>query len=788
MPPSAPSDPGWNISFSGQTTIVGQTVDVSVFLLDGKPALVALDALDATPPLHLSDLFDSLFKSAGLSWPTDIVDLTLSDSYIFYSYVPGASLSSLSGLPQPVLDHQANVSGEGLFITTDISLEVAGKNFAGSAFITVIPNQGFSVTGTLNDRINFLDADFLYLTEPGSPTGGPTLSIQSFGTRQFTLNCGCTLFGERLGDTKLIFSTTSPELTATLKSSGTIPPFSQPLELDFTWDRKNGFELQNFPSLSLRDVPIDFTKLATLLSEASKAKGCGALKDLVLRDGLGIQTNFKVKPSLQGSNGTVAILIEGYYKFGVLGRVVGMICFPPLSFDLPSNLTFDGISHSLIDNIVSNAERIIEALWDDKDALAFILMIIMTKKAFENMISQLVCDDLKDQLQDLDNNWDPPPDPPPPSPGSGGGGGGGGAGASLNLGGLIAAGAAAISITRGIGKTLGSIGSSIGSLFDDDDDSGPPEPPATITATYSAGPNSLVVAWLSQAFFKYDVQLVDSTGKVVWRAEVEANSDFLSQDPDSVSMSLVQVPLVNGVYTPRVRVEFFFTVTDWTTTTIAKLASPANLVMSCDATGENVIAQWAAVGSATQYTLTILDANTSAQVLSITYLPPAGAVGTLTRTFSASEIGNEAAASYLATVQALAGDTSVPSDVVETAAPLSKFAAPATVSQAVVADALRVTWTPVGNQTSYQVIVFYMNTSTEVASLRVGTPTVGSAGLMQEDLSINTFAVKSPGQYQASVRALGDATHIASNPTVSSNFNVLFGIGGMQVGTTFSVS
>lgn len=775
---------------------MGHTVDVSVFLLDRTPALIALDAIST---LRLSELFDSFCGAAGLEWPTEIFDLTLAKSQIFYSYVAGADLRSFSGLPQVVLDQLANISANSLFVATDFSLELPKLTFAGSAFIQVIPSQGVSVSGTLTDRVDFLDAGLLYLTAPGSSTGGPTLSIQSFGTPQSTLNCGCTLFGRQLVDSVLTLSTGSPELTAQLKSDGTIAPFSQPLELDFTWDSSTGLVIEKFPSLSFPSVPINFTKLATLLSEASKAKGCGALKDLVLRDGLGIQTNFKVTPSLKSHDGTVVILIEGYYKFGVLGRVVGMICFPPLSFKLPSNLTFDGISESLIDNIVSNAELIIEALWDDKDALALILMIIMTKKAFENMISQLVCDELKEDLEQLDENWDPPTDPPPPSPGTSGGGAGG---ASLNLGGLIGAAAAAISVTGKLGRTLGHIGSAIGSLFgSDDDDSGPPEPPAVVNLTYSATTNELFVEWKADFVIGYDVQLVDANQKVLWTGAVEGNYDFVDivNLTDTVSIQLdppisanhpstKSISLATGVYTIMVRASFCLTTTSWTPATILKLAPPENVVMTCDATGERVIAQWGAVVSATQYTLLLLDANTRMQVSSITFAPPDGAGSTLSKTFSASEIGNESAASYIASVQALAGVTAVPSDVVETAAPLSKFAAPATVSQAVVSDALRVTWTPVGNQSAYQVIVFYMNTSAEVASLRVGTATAGSAGLMQEDLSIHTFAMKSPGPYQATVRVLGDATHIASNPTVSSNFNVLFGIGGMQVGTTFTVS
>jgi hypothetical protein len=336
------------------------------------------------------------------------------------------------------------------------------------------------------------------------------------------------------------------------------------------------------------------------------------------------------------------------------------------------------------------------------------------------------------------------------------------------------------------GSELSSGLSCFGSLFGGDDGQ-PMTAPDNLNASYTTNPAGLLVTWDADYGWSYEVQLTDSTGQVLLTTEADATFDF--QPPvATLSIPIDSLPTKPGVYTIMVRMGFLVVNGPWGQLTIVKLATAANVVMRCDATGESVTVLWAAVASATQYAVVVRDTSKNTAVVSATFSSPAGARSQLNQTFSADQLGNQSASSYIASVQALAGDTAIPGDAVDAAA-LPKLAAPATVTQTVVSEGLRVTWTPVLNQTAYRVIVYRQNTLLEVVNMQVVLQITGSAGLIERDFSFDQFSAKLPGEYLATVMVLGDAMNIASDYTISLNSNVLFsGIGNMQIGTTFTIS
>jgi hypothetical protein len=88
-----------DFSFSGSATIAGRELHVDVFLQDGRTAVLALEEIREA--ITLSDLFNQFFSP--VTWPSDIVDLTLTESSLFYSYVAGTAILTIN-LPTLTLE------------------------------------------------------------------------------------------------------------------------------------------------------------------------------------------------------------------------------------------------------------------------------------------------------------------------------------------------------------------------------------------------------------------------------------------------------------------------------------------------------------------------------------------------------------------------------------------------------------------------------------------------------------------------------------------------------------
>jgi hypothetical protein len=111
------------------------------------------------------------------------------------------------------------------------------------------------------------------------------------------------------------------------------------------------------------------------------------------------------------------------------------------------------------------------------------------------------------------------------------------------------------------------------------------------------------------------------------------------------------------------------------------------------------------------------------------------------------------------------------------------------VAQIVLADRLRVNWSPVVGATGYRIIVNEIKGPTEALRTTVSLANAGSGGTLGCDLLFSAFTSRAAGQYRASVNSAGDSSHLSGPATAASSANRLFaGIGFDQVGSTFTVS
>jgi len=767
-----PDTSHWDIRFSGSAVIAGKTLDAVLFLQNGRLCLLSLDGI---PTVRVSALFDQ-FLGPGMNWPTEFVDLSLIDSSIFYSYVAGASLPAI--LPPPILARKANIPGVGLYVATTISLTLAEHAFPPlDAQINVVRDKGFTIEGDLTKPAALFDPGFLLLSGHGFE-GGPRLAVRSFdqpgGTsRQFTLICAYTLFGHHFGESSLSVATDSsgpPKLAASLSYLGTLGPFTNP-KLSFTWSKNQGFIIQNFPTISIPGVVLDFKKL---LSAVSSKKGCGALVDLAFKEV--IQASFFAKPTVSttkppgsgAADGQIYVLIDGYYKMSTGATLVASVNLPRLvlSFSAPGEFTFDGIVTKIGKTIVDNGEAVVEQLWNDKAQLAKCLSAFVAKEVMQKVLGNLVCDGLKSVLKDFLTAL--------------------GDAVLSTIGEALGAAAAAIA---GIGKACG--GGGDGDSGGGGGGGGEQSRAALTTPSInqrSYQTNAVLVTWSEvKSAAGYEIGMVDSTTRLigpVQRLGSKATHATFPVEPPALAAGTCWIRLK-----ALASAEGHATDSAYYKAPIVKLASPLNLMMGYDPAEDVLTSQWNPVSKAAYYSIAVRNLTTDRIVATATVLQPTGSSVSVSEAFAASKFRTPSDGNFLFSVRALTGTESIPSDAAHLEKAFPTLLAPAFVGQQVNETQLQAIWTPVPSSAGYRIAVTNLETLTEALRVTIQVSQPPLSGLLQQDLSFSDFTVKTPGFYQVSVATIGNLTHLGSGATAASSAHQLFaGIGFTQVGATFTIA
>jgi hypothetical protein len=766
----SPPDFVWDVRFSGSALIAGHSLSASFFLRNGHASLIALDTV---PQLTLSVLFDQFFSSLG-PWPSDILNLSLTDSSVFYALVKNTSLPP--GLPQTIAGQATNLD-PGLYVATTIALTLAGYAFPPVATrVAAIRGKGFTIAADLTTSVAFIDSNFLLLSGDDFHRG-PHLALQSFtdsgGTgRSLFLSCGFTLFNQQFGAANLAVTTAGndpPSLAATLSYAGTLGPFHNP-QLSFKWSKPAGFQVTNFPRVPIPGVVLD---ILSLLKQVSKNNGCGDLADLVFKEV--IDTSFFVKPAIATTkpagitapNGQVYVLINGYYKISVAGTLITSIDLPSLvlSLSAPSAFTFDGIVSKIVDTITQNGVAVLQQLWDDKQSLAKVMAATVAKEVMEKVLGNLICDELKQLLTDFLAEL--------------------GSAALTTIGGaLAAAGGAILSLGGACGGSSGGGGSHGGGDSGDPGHDSPVLATPTITgSTYSAG--AVTVNWNGvDNAAGYEVQFVDSTRLPVGPVQVPnsaARTATFAFNPTQVAAGACLLRL-------RARADVNGDAVDsaYAVASIVKLTAPTALTLQADATGETVTAQWDNAPSAAAYVVTIGQAVTAA--VAATIPRPTGTAPPI-YSIAAALFAIHTPGPYSLTVQAQAGQTAIPSNTAQGSTILTMLPSPTTVQQSALADSLGIVWAEVADATGYRAVVINIETGTQAVNVTIPPPVPEPDGFMHATLAYAAFIRRTPGRHRVAVTALGDTSHIAGAATASITTDLLFaGIGFTQVGTRFTVS
>jgi len=271
-------------------------------------------------------------------------------------------------------------------------------------FLTTLRvDNGFVLSASLQALdlgIVRLENDPLLPPAAGANLGGPLINV----TDQTVANLRTSSISLA---TRLVFFPGASEhafaLTATYDAgqqlfSGTLAINQSILGVDIetlgiAWSKSGGFHITDFPiPLAELEKAIDFGKEITQIFKANP-DGCVLVPDIKFSDI--IHTHFSLAVAPTSQNQQPGLSITGTYLLQVAGYDVATIHFDPvvLSIEIPTG--FDDLGHVIVNAITSNAQKLVEALINDRVAFMKFLGLVSleeaTEEVFNSIKKNLIC-------------------------------------------------------------------------------------------------------------------------------------------------------------------------------------------------------------------------------------------------------------------------------------------------------------------------------------------------------------------------------------------------------------
>jgi hypothetical protein len=386
------------------------------FFNGGSPVFVAVSQIPAINSLN--DVIHQFFGDT-ISWPTNLIDLSLTNSSIYY-LSDLKKLPDLSSFTEFLIDKNNVQQGFNISTTAGISLaDTAPVNIALNIGITGANNStnggtkspaGIKITAALTEPLDLIP-NIIKFTGIDY-TKGPVLQAQSYqNNSSFRFTCGVAFCGANFAAGMLDVTSdpahNSKKLTGSYTTAAKLPaPFGNQ-KIEFTWTKPGGLIIKNLPFFATIIAAIDTLKYIQKFKKFVSDDNCGNIGELLFNRV--IDTKFIITPSFATKfNGQtltnpsgVYIIVDGYYKISVEGYQITSIKIPSIGFPIkaPKDFSFDGIIGFIETLIVDNIEAILKQLWDNKAELAKLLAVVMGKKALTEMVNKLVCEGLKQLLK-----------------------------------------------------------------------------------------------------------------------------------------------------------------------------------------------------------------------------------------------------------------------------------------------------------------------------------------------------------------------------------------------------
>jgi hypothetical protein len=386
-------------------------LNTNCFFSGGSPVLVAVNQIPAINSLN--DVIHQFFGDT-ISWPTNLIDLSLTNSSIYY-LSDVKKLPDLSSFTGFLIDKNNVQQGFNISTTAGISLaDTAPVNIALNIGITgagadkAKSPAGIKITAALTEPLDLIPNIIKFTGIDYAK--GPSLQAQSYqNNSSFRFTCGVTFcsanFAAGTLDVTSDSANNSKKLTGNYTTAANLPaPFGSQ-KIEFTWTKPEGLIIKNLPFFSTIKALIDNAKYIEKIKKFVSGDKCGNIGELLFNRV--IDTKFIISPSFATKfNGEtltsgVYIIVDGYYKISVEGYQITSIKMPSLAFAIraPKEFSFDGIIGFIENLIIENVEGILKQLWDNKAELAKLLAVVMGKQALTEMVNKLTCEGLKQLLK-----------------------------------------------------------------------------------------------------------------------------------------------------------------------------------------------------------------------------------------------------------------------------------------------------------------------------------------------------------------------------------------------------
>ena len=665
------------IKIVAKLLVGGVEVDVGAYFVDGKLTIIRVNEVGS---ITVSTVFNHFFGSV-ITWPSGFIDLTFTDASIYYSAVDAATYvtdqQTYDFLPtlSPPVEQGLNLSSQLTFVLGGVTLPKI------DVLINIVKGQGISVTGTLDSKIDF---SFLQLTDL-TFQHGPSLQITSYGnTKSFGLNCGFMFLNEQFGTaglkvTREIPSGQSKEttvLSATLEYTGSasaLAPFKN-IPLTLSYSKEAGFQVDNWPGMKEANVAIDWLKN---LKKVAASGGCQKIVGDIISNQTVVESNFFINPQLTtklpdslkgtvtGPDGTGTagggakfyVVLRGMYKISALSQEVCTIDMPTiaLAFTAPTQFSFDGIGQAIINNLTTNAESIVQQLWNDKAALAKFTAIFIGKEALKKAAAKGICDALKDAAEKLID--------------------------ALGEAGLAALGEGAAAALGALGAAFGAIGAACSSGHHHDNHGGsgggggggsiPIGPlPQTANITKSYASKKVTIGWDAVAHAASYLVMVKGTqdGKSFYQYQ-----SVLAGDPRTATLDLVSTAQPDLESSYLISVQSLPTGSSYyyagapKTTSLRQIGMPGSPTLKYDALSKALQGNFQAVAGATSYLVQIVGATSHTVVATPTATPATQPATGFSVNVPTNTLAQSTDTSFYMQVQAIGGDQYLPGEFAKTA-------------------------------------------------------------------------------------------------------------------------
>lgn len=369
-----------------------------------------------TSPASISTLFNQCLPK-NVSWPSNLIELTLAQDSQAYYYKGDKPITLTLNhdkdgrptlLPVPVGPSQSDRSLLQTAPSPSTVTFLPGFNLSASFKLELLDAVEIDGTVVVNPNgvkasievARAIDIYVLKITRKNQPNAGPVLSIStSEHTGTMSLEAALTFFQQDFGVNTTVTlgkeSDGSLIARATLQPTKDFPPLLKTSDaLGFSYSKKQGFKITDWPQFDVFDDLIDFLKHLKKL--ANSGSGCGEIVNFVCEESL--KQRYSISPSFNSSDAglVLTLSVTCTLSFGST-KITDMILENAVEIAIPASMSMDELLPAILKAIRDAPETFVKALLNDGTAVAQFLVLFAGKQAAQ-YAATLICRGLANSL------------------------------------------------------------------------------------------------------------------------------------------------------------------------------------------------------------------------------------------------------------------------------------------------------------------------------------------------------------------------------------------------------